>query len=196
MSSYLTRFNAMARLAILLSATTIAKPGSAAVKVIGDFEANMASPYSNPSPVTWQLLNNDPDFVRMIDKNNPADAAFAAGVTHGNGAILVTHPQQWSGGPYLRLNAGAPLLDDTATFPYLMYDVTTFGGPDTPDEGPAYRQIFNIFNGPSVSGAYNYPGFCDTGCDPDVQNTFNRGDGRDEIAGFGDASFTFTQVLD
>ena len=100
----------------------------------------------------------------------------------GNSALLFTFPKQWAGDNFLILNGGEPLLNDTADYPYLLVDVTTLGGPDTPDEGPIWRQMFGIFNN-------NVTGFYDSNPDNDNQHDF-------PAAGFADGARTETIVID
>src|SRR3954468_21201393 len=54
MANYFIRSIWTAGIVATVVAFVGARPGTAAVKMIGDFEANMASPYSNPAAVTWQ----------------------------------------------------------------------------------------------------------------------------------------------
>ena len=98
-----------------------------------------------------------------------------------------TTPDRWDGDVYFRLGGGEDMMRDMATLPYLMFDVTTYGGPDTPEEGPQWRQVFNIFNNHDVL-------FYDTNTmdalhDTDLQRDF-------PVASFVDASVTSTVVVD
>ncbi|HEY3391873.1 MAG TPA: hypothetical protein VGK58_04160, partial [Lacipirellulaceae bacterium] len=156
-----------------------AVPACAAVKVIGDFEGDMASAYAGVDWTTGSGITVPVDFVSINDPD------YMGGVTHGEQALLFTTPREWSaanGDTYLQIYPGEALLNDTADFPYLMFDVTTYGDPTTPDEGPVWRQVFSIFNG-SVLGWY------DSGPDNDNQHDF-------PVAGFAEPSFTTTIVVD
>jgi hypothetical protein len=154
-------------------------PASAAVKVIGDFEGNMDSAYPGVSWTTGTGIITPVDFVNINDLD------YVGGVTHGEQALLFTTPREWSaanGDTFLQIYPGEALLNDTADFPYLMFDVTTYGDPATPDEGPIWRQVFSIFNG-SVLGWY------DSNPDNDNEHGFT-------VAGFAEPSFTDTIVVD
>lgn len=142
----------------------------AAVKLIGGFEGTMASGYpdvpdntgtvtpdadTDPDPADWfagASISVAPQFVSSTDPN------YGGGVTQGNQALLWTFPQDWAfpnTQPFLRLHGHVPLLNDTADYPYLLMDITTFGHPETvEDDYPLYRQVFTIFNG-SLIGFYD-----------------------------------------
>jgi hypothetical protein len=156
-----------------------AAPTFAAVKVIGDFEGNMTSGYEG---VDWATGSGITVPVEFISINDPD---YVGGVTHGEQALLFTTPRAWSavnGDTFLQIYPGEALLNDTADFPYLMFDVTTLGDPTTPDEGPVWRQVFSIFNG-SMLGWY------DSNPDNDNQHDF-------PVVGSADPSRTETIVVD
>ncbi|HEX2477602.1 MAG TPA: hypothetical protein VHK01_22790, partial [Lacipirellulaceae bacterium] len=87
-----------------------------------------------------------------------------------------------NGDTFLQIYPGEALLNDTADFPYLMFDVTTYGDPTTPEEGPIWRQVFSIYHG-SVLGWY------DSNPDNDNQHDF-------PVVGFADQFRTETIVVD
>jgi hypothetical protein len=160
----LVRFVAIT-LAAASSAVAVA-PATAAVKVIGDFEGNMDSSYASVSWETGSGITVPVEFVNINDFD------YMGGVTHGEQALLFTTPSAWSlenGDTFLQIYPGEALLNDTADFPYLMFDVTTYGDSTTPDEGPIWRQVFSIFNG-SVLGWYDANE--QNGNDPDNQHDF------------------------
>ena len=156
--------------------TLAIKPALAAVKVIGDFEGNMTSGYAGVNWTTAAGITVPVDFVSIVD------ADYRGGVTHGEQALLLTTPSRWMGDDFLQIYPNEGLLNDTADFPYLLFDVTTYGDPATPDEGPVWRQMFSIFNG-AVLGWY------DSNPDHDIQHDF-------PTAGFADQLFTSTIVVD
>jgi len=164
---------------VAICCVAAAAPAVAAVKVIGDFEGNMDSPYTNPNPVSWATAANITTPVEFISINDPD---YAGGVTHGEQALLLTSPNIWSGDNYLQLFGGLQMLEDMAEFPYMMVDVTTFGGPDTPEAGPIWRQMFSIYNGSQI-------GWYDSNPDNDNQHDF-------PVPGFTDPSRTETIVID
>jgi hypothetical protein len=149
-------------------------PVRAAVKVIGDFEGNFDSAYS----VAWSA-----DPLLTAEFISATDPDYHGGITHGEQALLLTAPDAWGPGEqYFRLGGGEDFMRDMATYPYLLFDVTTYGGVDTPEEGPQWRQVFNIFNN-AVTGWY------DSNPDSDIQRDF-------PIPGFADESLTATVVVD
>jgi hypothetical protein len=153
------------------------------VKVIGDFEGNMDSGYPSVSWTTGTGITMPVGFVHINDLD------YIGGVTHGEQALLFTTPRLWSpenGDTFLQIYPGEALLNDTADFPYLMFDVTTFGDPTTPEEGPIWRQAFSIFNG-AVLGWYDANE--QNGNDPDNQHEV-------PVAGFADQSRTETIIVD
>lgn len=175
--------NRLARLVritmVALCCAAAAAPACAAVKVIGDFEGDMSSAYAGVDWTTGSGITVPVDFVNINDLD------YVGGVTHGEQALLFTTPRAWSaanGDTFLQIYPGEALLNDTADFPYLMFDVTTYGDPATPDEGPIWRQVFSIFNG-SVLGWY------DSNPDNDNQHDF-------PVAGFAEPSFTTRIVVD
>ena len=175
--------NRMARLVritmVAFYCTAAAAPACAAVKVIGDFEGNMMSGYEGVDWTTGSGITVPFDFVSINDLD------YMGGVTHGEQALLFTTPRAWSaanGDTFLQIYPGEALLNDTADFPYLMFDVTTYGDPTTPDEGPLWRQVFSIFNG-SVLGWYD--------SNPDNDNQHDV-----PVAGFAEPSRTATIVVD
>jgi hypothetical protein len=151
-------------------------PAVAAVKVIGDFEGNLESPYPGNG---WSTDTGITAPVEFISVNDPD---YRGGVTLGEQALLLTTPSLWNGPDFFRLNGGEQMMADMATFPYLLFDVTTYGDPETPEEGPTWRQVFNIFNN-TVTGWY------DSNNDNDIQRDF-------PIPGFADESLTTTVVVD
>jgi hypothetical protein len=162
-------------IAIVAGSTVGALPGVAAVKVIGDFEGNVDSPYG----VSWATHTGITAPVEFISVNDPD---YRGGVTLGEQALLLTTPSLWDGEDFFSLSGGEGLLTDMANFPYLLFDVTTYGDPETPEEGPIWRQVFNIFNN-TVTGWY------DSNNDNDIQRDF-------PIPGFADESLTTTIVVD
>ena len=183
-------------------------PSSAAVKLIGDFEGTLASPYTvaDPIPATaeggcaqdagtvnWCADGGISVAPQFIDLNNPADESHWGAVTHGQQALLFTFPGEWSTvqGPYLRLHGQQQLLADTSAsgFQFMAFDVTTFGGYEQPPDGlpenqGPYRQVHTIFNG-DVIGFY---GKSESG-DDDVQIDF-------DMAAWDQESLTTTIVQD
>jgi hypothetical protein len=150
-------------------------PSVAAVKVIGDFEGNLDSPYG----ISWATDAGITAPVEFISVNDPD---YRGGVTLGEQALLLTTPSQWDGEDFFHLDGGEGLMTDMANFPYLLFDVTTYGDPETPEEGPVWRQVFNIFNN-TVTGWY------DSNNDNDIQRDF-------PVPGFADESLTTTVVVD
>jgi hypothetical protein len=139
----------------------------------------MTSAYPGVDWTTGSGITVPVDFISVNDPD------YVGGVTHGEQALLFTTPRAWSpvnGDTFLQIYPGEALLNDTADFPYLMFDVTTLGDPSTPEEGPVWRQVFSIFNG-SVLGWY------DSTPDKDNQHDF-------PVAGFADPSRTETIVVD
>ncbi len=173
----LARFVRSAMVAIGCAAA--AAPAFAVVKVIGDFEGNMDSPYTNPDPVSWGTADGITAPIEFISINDPD---YVGGVTHGEQALLLTSPNLWTSNNFLELFGGLQMLEDMAEFPYMMVDVTTFGGPDTPDEGPVWRQMFSIYNGTGI-------GWYDSNPDNDNQHDF-------PVPGFADPSGTQTILID
>ena len=148
----------------------------AAVKVIGDFEGNLDSPYT----VDWSA-----GALVTAGFITAADPDYHGGITHGEQALLLTTPDRWgTGDQYFRISGNEDLMRDIATYPYLLFDVTTYGGADTPEEGPVWRQVFNIFN-----NAVTTPGWYDSNPDNDIQRDF-------PASGFGEESLTTTVVVD
>jgi hypothetical protein len=145
------------------------------VKVIGDFEGNLDSPYG----ASWQTDTGITVPVEFISVNDPD---YRGGVTLGEQALLLTTPSQWDGADFFMLSGGEGLMTDMANFPYLLFDVTTYGDPETPEEGPIWRQVFNIYNNP-VTGWY------DSNNDTDIQRDF-------PVPGFAEESLTTTIVVD
>ncbi len=175
------------RLARLVRITMVAiccaassAPAFAAVKVIGDFEGNMDSPYTNPDPVMWGTASGITVPVEFISINDPD---YQGGVTRGEQALLLTAPNAWDGDDYLQLFGGLQMLEDMAEFPYMMVDVTTLGGPDTPEAGPIWRQMFSIYNGTGI-------GWYDSNPDSDNQHDFSA------LPGWTDPFLTETIVID
>jgi hypothetical protein len=169
-------FGWVAGTVVVVLCTLGVNPATAAVKVIGDFEGNFDSPYT----VDWSA---DPLLTaEFISADNPD---YHGGITLGQQALLLTTPDAWGPGEqYFRLSGGEELMQDIATYPYLLFDVTTYGGADTPEEGPEWRQVFNIFN-----NAVTTPGWYDSNPDSDIQRDF-------PVPGFADESLTTTVVVD
>jgi hypothetical protein len=177
---------------------SVGGPVFAVTKVIGTWEGegNMASPYTTidpidggncdqpAGPVGWCTTpgNGGPMTFDWINVN---DVDYVGGVTHGDWALEITYPPQWDEGPYLRLHGQEQLMDDTADYPYLLIDVTTFGPAVDPSGAPEgqgpYRQMFSVFN---IPGA-----FYDANFDTDMQHEI-------EIADFEEDFFTHTVVVD
>jgi hypothetical protein len=138
----------------------------------------LSSPYGTDWRADTGILATE-----FIDASDPN---YHGGITLGDQALLLTTPNIWSGDPYFILNGGEQMMADMAILPYLLFDVTTYGGADTPDEGPNWRQVFNIFNN-AVTGWYD-------------SNQGNQGDSdiqRDfPIPGYVDESLTTTVVVD
>ncbi|MEM8678746.1 MAG: hypothetical protein AAGF97_05230 [Planctomycetota bacterium] len=170
-------------------------PSFGTVKVIGDFEGDLLSPYTvedgddpgtDPDPLFWIAEPGSTPQGATIDYISVNDPDYVGGVTSGQQALRLTHPTFWSG-HYLRLNSDLPFLTDTANFPYLMFDVTTFGNPSDPNAGPADRQVFTIFNG---SVTPDWPtGWYDANNDSDIQQD-------PAVAPFTDPFLTTTVVVD
>jgi hypothetical protein len=170
--------------AIAVCCAAATAPALADVKVIGDFEGNMESGYGEDDE--WETGSGIITPVDFISINDPD---YVGGVTHGEQALLFTTPRAWSGVTgdiFLQIYAGEALLNDTADFPYLMFDVTTYGDPTTPEEGPIWRQVFSIFNG-SELGWYDSNEL--NGNDTDNQHDF-------PVVGFDQEAFTATIVVD
>jgi hypothetical protein len=161
---------------VLVCYAMCATPVSATVKLLGDFEGSLDSPYTNDWSATSGILGVD--FISATDPD------YHGGITLGDQALLLTTPNLWSGDPYFVLNGGEDMMRDMAEFPYLLFDVTTYGGVDTPDEGPIWRQVFNIFN-----NAVTTPTWYDSNPDSDIQRDF-------PVPGFADESLTTTVVVD
>jgi hypothetical protein len=164
---------------VAICCAAAAAPAFAAVKVIGDFEGNMDSPYTNPDPIMWGTaagITVPAEFISISDPD------YVGGVTRGEQALLLTSPNIWSGDNYLQLFGGLQMLEDMAEFPFMMVDVTTFGGPDTPEAGPIWRQMFSIYNGTGI-------GWYDSNPDNDNQHDF-------PVPGFTEPSRTETIVID
>jgi hypothetical protein len=163
--------------------STGASPALAITKIIGDFENNMASPYSisystvgstcgqEPGPVNWCLDVGITEPVEFVDKNA---VDYTGGVTHGDYALKFTYPYEWGAveSPYLRLHGMEGLMDDMADFPYLLMDVTTFAttiDPETVDPSlRPYRQVFMVLNHVPFGGG-TPARFYDANYDGDVQ---------------------------
>jgi hypothetical protein len=160
----------------LVVCVVISHPGVAAVKLIGDFEGNLESPYPGPGWTT------DPGITAPVEFISVNDPDYRGGVTSGEQALLLTTPSLWSGNPFFKLNGGEEMMTDMANLPYLLFDVTTYGDPNTPEEGPVWRQVFNIFNN-TVTGWY------DSNPDNDIQRDF-------PVPGFADESLTSTVIVD
>jgi hypothetical protein len=142
------------------------RPALAVTKLIGDFEGTMASPYTTSvalpatenggcaqgaGTVSWCTDGGITVPAQFVTADDPI---YGEGVTHGNQALLFTFPGNWGNqpGPFLRLHGMAPLMGDYANFPYLLFDVTTFTRPDTPEEDyPEWRQVFAITNTPAAA---------------------------------------------
>jgi hypothetical protein len=165
----------------------------------------MASPYSidyeltggscdqAAGPVNWCMTPSAATSQPMtFDWINVNDANYVGGVTHGDWALQITYPPDWNQGPYLRLHGQEQLMNDTADFPYLLIDVTTYGPAVDPSGAPEgqgpYRQMFSIFNIPNPSDP-NSSIFYDSGFDQDIQREI-------EIADFGEDFSTYTVVVD
>lgn len=159
-----------------------AKPSLAITKIIGDFENDLASPYTISAPleetcaqpagtVNWCLDIGITEPIEFIDKNAPG---YKGGVTHGDYALKFTYPYEWGAvsEPYLRLHGMEGLMDDMADFPYLLIDVTTFApmtDPETvPEEQRPYRQMFAVLNHVPFGGG-TPARFYDANYDGDVQ---------------------------
>jgi hypothetical protein len=79
--------------------------------------------------------------VDFITENSPD---YHGGITSGQQALRLTTPDAWTtGDQFFRLNGGEDMLRDMATLPYLLFDVTTYGGADTPDQGPVWQAATN-----------------------------------------------------
>jgi hypothetical protein len=206
MRKYFVRFIAPTALTIAaLSFFSGANPGFAFTKVIGDWEGdgNMASPYTidyeltggscdqAAGPVNWCTTagNGGPMTFDWINVN---DGDYVGGVTRGDWALKITYPPQWDEGPYLRLHGQEQLMDDSADYPYLLIDVTTFGPAVDPSGAPEgqgpYRQMFSVFNIPNLADP-NSSIFYDANFDTDMQHEI-------EIADFEEDFFTHTVVVD
>jgi hypothetical protein len=160
----------------VVGSTIAIHPAVAAVKLIGDFEGTLESPYPGPG---WTA---DPGITAPIEFISVNDPDYRGGVTSGEQALLLTTPALWAGNPFFKLNGGEEMMTDMANYPYLLFDVTTYGDPDTPEEGPIWRQVFNIFNN-TVTEWY------DSNPDNDIQRDF-------AVPGFADESLTTTVVVD
>ena len=172
-------FRWLAGLAVMACCTFCGNQATAIVKVIGDFEGNFDSPYSDDWTADSLVT------AEFITESSPD---YHGGITHGQQALRLSTPDAWTtGNQFFRLNGGEDMLRDMTTLPYLLFDVTTYGGADTPDQGPEWRQVFNIFNNQDT-------GFYDTNLkeelhDTDLQRDF-------PVAGWVDESLTTTVVVD
>jgi hypothetical protein len=155
----------------------------AVTKIIGDFENNMASPYTITEPIDGDACNQPAGSVtwcldigitvpaEFVDKNDPE---YKGGVTHGDYALKFTYPFEWGAvdRPYLRLHGMEGLLNDMADFRYLLMDVTTFAPTVDPETVPEiqrpYRQVFMVINHVPLSGGTPAV-FYDANSDGDVQ---------------------------
>jgi hypothetical protein len=183
MNAYSTAWVRLAGVSAAICVFMGAGPVSAAVKLIGGFEGDMASPYINGTPILWTTTAGGgavPDMT--FGFINISDVDYIGGVTSGEQTLVINHPIDWNGGPYLRLHGNIEFVQDMANFPYLMFDVTTYGGPANPEEGPVSRQIFTIFNNPVT-------GFYDANFDDDIQQD-------PDVAGFDAPFLTSTVVID
>ena len=90
------------------------------MKIIGDFEGNFDSPYmadwtAGPLVTAEFITASDPD--------------YHGGITHGDRRCVLTTPDAWgTGDQYVHFSGGEDLMRDMATLPYLLFDVTTYGG--------------------------------------------------------------------
>jgi hypothetical protein len=156
-----------------------ARSSQAEVRVIGDFEGTFESPYG----VDWSA-----DAMLTAEFITANDPDYHGGITSGQQALRLTTPDAWtSGTQFFRLNSGEDMMRDMAELPYLLFDVTTYGGADTPEEGPEWRQVFNIFNNNSTGWFDTNPNTPTN--DTDIQRDF-------PVPGFADESLTTTVVVD
>ena len=122
----------------------------------------------------------DPTGPDILDTNFVCGGGAAAGVTEGNCALEINHPPDWGTDEFYMIlssqgngNAGElAFLDLIAQSTELRFDVTTFGGPTTPDEGPTYRQIFVVLN-TNYFEQFNLGSWYDANSDPDAQRTLS-----------------------
>lgn len=116
-------------LAIIIVGLAVAPRAASADVLLSSFENNLSSSIG----VDWIL---EQGIVEL--------SYGTIGATEGSFALNLEHPVDYT--TDFRLNGDVPLAELFAAQDDFVFDATSLGGPETPEEGPEFRQVFVIVN--------------------------------------------------